>query len=94
MLWADDFVVGEVPRSKQLIEAYEKLQKPVIALIEVEEHDLGKYGVVDIEKKLDDTTFKLKDIVEKPQPNQAPSNLASVGGYVLDRKSTRLNSSH
>lgn len=83
VLWADDFVVGKVPRSKQLVEAYEKLQQPVIALIEVEKSDIGKYGVVAVEQELDANTFKLNGIIEKPQPDQAPSNLASVGGYVL-----------
>ncbi len=54
VLWADDFVVGDVPRAKQLVEAYEKLQKPVITLIEAPKEDISKYGVVDIAEQIDD----------------------------------------
>lgn len=83
VLWADDFVVGEVPRAKQLVQAYKKLQKPVITLIDVPKEDISKYGVVDIAEQIDEKTYKLKNIVEKPTVEEAPSNLASVGGYVL-----------
>lgn len=83
VLWADDFVVGRVPRAKQLITAFEKLQRPIISLIEVLGEDISKYGVVDIAEKIDKKLYKLKNIVEKPTVDTAPSNLASVGGYIL-----------
>ncbi len=83
VLWADDFVVGEVSRAKQLVDAYERLQKPVISLVEVSEQDVSKYGIVEVESAIDSKILKLKNIVEKPTVEQAPSNLASVGGYIL-----------
>ena len=83
VLWADDFVVGEVSRAKQLVDAYERLQKPVISLVEVPEQDVSKYGIVEVESAIDSKILKLKNIVEKPTVEQAPSNLASVGGYIL-----------
>lgn len=83
VLWADDFVVGEVPRAKQLVEAYERLQKPVITLIDVPKEDISKYGVVDVAEQIDSKTYKLKNIVEKPTAEEAPSTFASVGGYIL-----------
>lgn len=83
VLWADDFVVGKVPRAKQLIDAFEELQKPVITLIDVPKEDTSKYGVVDIAEQINENTYKLKNIVEKPTVEAAPSTFASVGGYVL-----------
>lgn len=83
VLWADDFVVGRVPRAKQLVEAYEKLLKPVITLIDIPKEDISKYGVVDVAEQISPRTYKLKNIVEKPTVEDAPSTLASVGGYIL-----------
>lgn len=83
VLWADDFVVGKAPRAKQLVMAYEKLQKPVITLVEVPKKDISKYGIVDIAKQIDEKTYRLKNIVEKPTAHEAPSTFASVGGYIL-----------
>jgi len=83
VLWADDFVVSKKPRAQQLVEAYERLQAPVISLIEVPDKDTTKYGMVDVDKRLDDKTFKLKDIIEKPAAGESPSNYAAVGGYIL-----------
>ena len=75
--------MGEVSRAKQLVDAYERLQKPVISLVEVPEQDVSKYGIVEVESAIDSKILKLKNIVEKPTVEQAPSNLASVGGYIL-----------
>lgn len=90
VLWADDFVVGDKPRAKQLVEAYEKLQAPVISLIEVADEDTSKYGMVEIAKDLNDKTFKLKNIIEKPESGMSPSNYAAVGGYILNKEVIRL----
>ncbi len=90
VLWADDFVVGKKPRAQQLVEAYERLQAPVISLIEVPDEDTSKYGMVDVDMRLDDSTFKLKGITEKPAKGESPSNYAAVGGYILTPKVTKL----
>lgn len=83
VFFADDFFRSEVPRAKQLLETYEKTGKSVITLIEVEPKDADKYGMAAIDEKLDDKTFQLTQLVEKPGEKNTPSNFASVGGYLL-----------
>jgi UTP--glucose-1-phosphate uridylyltransferase len=83
VFFADDFFRSEVPRAKQLLDAYEKTGKSVISLIEVDRKDADKYGMAAIDAKLDETTFQLAQLVEKPGADNAPSNYASVGGYLL-----------
>ncbi len=83
VFFADDFFRSEVPRAKQLLETYEKTGKSVITLIEVEPTDADKYGMAAIDAKLDDKTFQLTQLVEKPGEQNTPSNFASVGGYLL-----------
>jgi UTP--glucose-1-phosphate uridylyltransferase len=83
VFFADDFFRSEVPRAKQLLEAYEKTGKSVISLIEVDKSDADKYGMAAIDVKLDDHTFELSQLIEKPGAAKTPSNFASVGGYLL-----------
>lgn len=83
VFFADDFFRSDVPRAKQLLEAYEKTGKSVITLIEVDKKDADKYGMAAIDEKLDDKTFQLKQLVEKPGEKDTPSSFASVGGYLL-----------
>lgn len=83
VFFADDFFRSEVPRAKQLLEAYEKTGKSVISLIEVDKKDADKYGMAAVDGQLDDHTFRLTQLVEKPGEDKAPSNFASVGGYLL-----------
>lgn len=90
VLWADDFVVGKKTRAQQLVQAYEKLQAPVISLIEVPDEDTSKYGMVEVVETNDHKTFKLKNIIEKPTPGKSPSNYAAVGGYILTPQIIRL----
>ncbi len=83
VFFADDFFRSEIPRAKQLLEAYEKTGKSVITLIEVDPKDADKYGMAAIDTKLDDKTFELTELIEKPGEANTPSNFASVGGYLL-----------
>jgi UTP--glucose-1-phosphate uridylyltransferase len=83
VFFADDFFRSEVPRAKQLLDAYEKTGKSVISLIEVDRKDANKYGMAAIDAELDSTTFELSQLVEKPGEENTPSNYASVGGYLL-----------
>lgn len=83
VFFADDFFRSKVPRAKQLLEAYEKTGKSVITLIEVEPKDADKYGMAAIDVELDDKTFELTELIEKPGEENTPSNFASVGGYLL-----------
>lgn len=83
VFFADDFFRSEVPRATQLKDAYNKTGKSVISLIEVEKKDADKYGMAAVADDLGDGTFKVAQLVEKPGAENAPSNFASVGGYLL-----------
>lgn len=83
VVWGDELFLGDIPRTKQLIEVYESTLKPVIALTEVEPDDVYKCGIAKISRELSPGTFELSAIVEKPPIEEAPSHLASVGGYVV-----------
>lgn len=85
VLFADDMFKADKPRAKQLIETYDQLQKPVISLTEVEGPSISKYGVIEPGTQIDDQTHQVKQLVEKPAFEEAPSQLAAFGGYVLDR---------
>src|ERR1700712_4640375 len=58
VFFADDFFRSDVPRAKQLLDAYEKTGKSVISLIEIDKKDADKYGMAAIDAKIDDTTFQ------------------------------------
>ncbi len=83
VLWGDEFIYSKPPRLKQLIDVFEKHQKPVISGVRIEKkEDLSKYGISKIEK-IEGDTYKILDIVEKPSPEEAPSNLATHGAYIF-----------
>lgn len=69
--------------TKQLVEQYQKDSKCVIAVENVSKEDTSKYGIVDTSDSEHDSLFKICSIVEKPEPEVAPSTLAVVGRYVL-----------
>jgi len=83
VFFADDFFRAEVPRAKQLLEVYESTGKSVISTIEVRREDADKYGMVELGAEIDPLTYRVKQLVEKPGPDQTPSTIASVGGYLL-----------
>lgn len=83
VVWGDELFLGDKPRSKQLIDVYESTLRPVIALTKVEPEDVHKCGIAKIAKELSSETYELSAIVEKPSVKNAPSQLASVGGYVI-----------
>jgi UTP--glucose-1-phosphate uridylyltransferase len=83
VLWADEIFVGPKPRAVQLVEAYERLGQAVISLIPVAPERLKNYGVASVAEQIDDRLVRLDGLVEKPAEGQAPSQFASVGGYIL-----------
>ena len=83
VFFADDFFRSSIPRAVQLKEAHEKTGKSVISLIEVDTKDADKYGMVAINGEFGNSTFRITELVEKPGEANAPSKLASVGGYLL-----------
>jgi len=83
MFFADDFFRSEVPHAKQLLDVYNETGKSVISLIQVEPKDTSKYGIAKISNQLNDKVFEIEQLVEKPGPEKAPSNIAAVSGYLL-----------
>lgn len=83
VFFADDFFRSEVPRAKQLLETYSQTGKSVISTIKVNRKDANKYGMVELGEQLDERTFKVKQLIEKPGEEATPSDIASVGGYLL-----------
>lgn len=82
VLFADDIVDSEKPCLSQLMATFKTCQKPIIALYRLPKEKLYLYGIVDAEK-IANRFFKLKNIVEKPEPGTEPSNLSVVGKYIL-----------
>jgi UTP--glucose-1-phosphate uridylyltransferase len=84
-LFADDFFRCEVPYPKQLIEAFEKAGSdgPVISAVKVNPEDSKRLGMIDTDGQIDDHTFKVNGLVEKPGPENTPSLFASVGSFLL-----------
>lgn len=86
VLFADDVVDSETPSLLQLMKVFKTCQKPVIALYRLPREKLSAYGVVGVEK-IASRLYKIKEIVEKPSIDAAPSNLAIVGKYILTPES-------
>src|SRR3989338_2956126 len=82
VLFGDDLILGKTPALKQLVTAYEKYGKSVVALAEVSDEVALTKGVVKAEK-VNGNVFRIKEIVEKPKVGTAPSNLAVVGKYIV-----------
>ena len=82
VMWGDEFFQASPVAPKQLIDAYEKYGAPVIAGVRIEKPDLSKYGIADI-TPVKDNIFKIAKIVEKPDPDEAPSDLATHGSYLF-----------
>lgn len=82
VMWGDEFFEAEPTAPAQLIEAYEKYLSPAIAGVRIPRDDLHKYGIADI-APVSGNIFKINKIVEKPQANEAPSNLATHGSYLF-----------
>src|SRR5450432_718069 len=84
---SDDVIEAEIPCLRQLLDVYEFFSAPVLAVMEVPTENLSSYGVVDAEPVAHnggkDRLFRIRDMVEKPKPGDAPSNLAIIGRYVL-----------
>jgi UTP--glucose-1-phosphate uridylyltransferase len=84
MLWGDDIVIGDVPAVGQLIEARQRLGGgSVVGTIRVSKEKASAYGVV-AGTPVDERTQRVLAIVEKPRPEDAPSEFAAVHGYVLE----------
>ena len=94
VILSDDVVVADRPCIGQLIDAYEKTHSSVVAVMEVEHEETQRYGVIagDPVNGVDENgsdagrLYRVRTLVEKPSPDDAPSNLAIIGRYVLTPK--------
>ncbi|KKP90207.1 MAG: UTP-glucose-1-phosphate uridylyltransferase [Candidatus Moranbacteria bacterium GW2011_GWC2_37_73] len=82
VIFGDCLYDSEVPASKQLMDTFEKYGDPVIGLSEVPMEQVSAFGVID-GVKIDDNTYEIKGMVEKPKQEDAPSNLVAVGKYII-----------
>jgi UTP--glucose-1-phosphate uridylyltransferase len=90
VILSDDVVVGDRPCIGQLIHAYNEVHSSVVAVMEVPQAETQRYGVIAGEPTdgtvSDGRLHKVSRLVEKPRPEDAPSNLAIIGRYVLTPK--------
>ncbi len=82
VLLADDIIDSDIPVLKQMIDVYKEHPGIILAVMEVPMQDTKLYGVIE-GKKIADGLYQVKDLVEKPHPMEAPSNIAIVGRYIL-----------
>jgi UTP--glucose-1-phosphate uridylyltransferase len=82
VLLGDDLVDAKVPCTRQMIDVYNEHQKSVVALMEVPDDDVPKFGICG-GKQIADRVLQLDKMVEKPKLSEAPSKLAIVGRYIL-----------
>ncbi len=83
VLWGDEFIYAKPPRLSQMIKVHEKYGGVVISGVRIEKkEDLKRYGIGDI-VPVEGNVYKINAIVEKPEPEQAPSNLATHGAYIF-----------
>jgi UTP--glucose-1-phosphate uridylyltransferase len=88
VILSDDVVIGQRPCIGQLLHAYQETHCSVVAVTEVPPSETSRYGIIGAERVGDDDSrlFKINEVVEKPSPERAPSNLAIIGRYVLTPK--------
>lgn len=82
VLLGDTLIDAPKPAALQLVELYEEFQDPIVLVEEVEPKKVGLYGIIDGDE-IRPGVYRIRDIVEKPSQDQAPSNLAIAGRYVL-----------
>ncbi|MDD2750792.1 MAG: UTP--glucose-1-phosphate uridylyltransferase, partial [Acidithiobacillus sp.] len=82
VLLADDLMLGEPPVLAQMVEQHHRYQAGILGVEEIPREHSTRYGVVDA-RPWDERIFQVSGIVEKPQPEKAPSNLGVVGRYIL-----------
>ena len=85
VILGDDVIDADPPALKQMMDVYDRVQGPVLAVERVPAEDVSSYGVVafDSSESLGRGVYRITDLVEKPRREDAPSNLAIIGRYIL-----------
>ncbi len=81
-IWGDEFIYAHPPRTKQCIDVYEKYGDPVISAVRVPKDDVSRYGIID-GVKVENNVWQIRKLIEKPTVEEAPSNIAAHGCYIL-----------
>lgn len=82
VLLGDDVIVSQKPCLQQMIDVYSEYRTSILGVQQVPESDVNKYGIVN-GKIIEDRVYKVKDLVEKPACEDAPSNIAILGRYII-----------
>ncbi|MFQ6066065.1 MAG: UTP--glucose-1-phosphate uridylyltransferase GalU [bacterium] len=83
--YGDDIIEAEIPAISQMIKVFEKYQGSVMGVMEMPREIISQFGVIK-PAEIERGVYKVLDTVEKPHPDEAPSNLASVGRYIFTPK--------
>ncbi|ABB14042.1 UTP--glucose-1-phosphate uridylyltransferase GalU [Carboxydothermus hydrogenoformans] len=83
VLLGDDLMKARTPVLKQMIDLYEKVEASIVAVQAVEPREVSKYGIIKAEE-VGERLYRVYDLVEKPKPEEAPSNLAVMGRYIIE----------
>lgn len=83
VLLGDDIMPNKVPLTKQLMNIYEKYEKSVVATVRIPEEKTNRFGVIDLGEQQEENLYQVNHLIEKPQPEEAPSNLGIIGRYLL-----------
>jgi UTP--glucose-1-phosphate uridylyltransferase len=85
VILGDDVIDANPPAIKQMVDVFERVNGPVLAVERVPRDQISNYGViaVDASAHLGDGVYRVKDLVEKPSKDEAPSDLAIIGRYIL-----------
>jgi UTP--glucose-1-phosphate uridylyltransferase len=82
VLLGDDIVDSQVPCLKQLIDVFDKYKTPILGVQHVPEQDVSRYGIIG-GVMTEERIYKVSDLVEKPETEKAPSNIAILGRYII-----------
>jgi UTP--glucose-1-phosphate uridylyltransferase len=85
VILGDDVIDATPPALRQMLDVFERVKGPVLLVERVPREDVSSYGVVAVDESVDlgPGVYRIKDLVEKPPVDEAPSNLAIVGRYIL-----------
>jgi len=82
VILGDDVIDADPPALRQMVQVFDEVQGPVLAVERVAPSEVSSYGVIDAEP-MQDGVYRIRDLVEKPSAEEAPSNLAIIGRYIL-----------
>jgi UTP--glucose-1-phosphate uridylyltransferase len=82
VILGDDVIDARPPALRQMIDVFDEMDGPVLAIEEVPPDNVSAYGIIDAEE-IRPGVYRIRDMVEKPPRDEAPSNLAIIGRYVL-----------